>query len=271
MQKVSKNIQLQYEGFLNTPLLWKKDKIFSLSQFNPKSSKTLQFQTTKKLETRLGKRVEQFAMFSFQQQKNTTILAENIQIQNKTITVGELDCILIQNEKPIHIEIVYKFYLYDKSNGTTEIEHWIGPNRRDNLFKKLTKLVNQQFPLLYNKHTKTLLEVLEISPENFTQKVFFKAQLFIPLKSVNKKFPLINNKCIVGFYIHLNELDYLNHCKFFIPQKLDWLLAIQTQVNWQTYTSFKEKIMEFHLQKSAPLCWLKNAKGNTQKFFVVWW
>ena len=65
---------------------------------------------------------------------------KNYQIQNKKTTVGELDFILQKNHSPIHLEVIYKFYLYDDTFGNSEIEHWIGPNRNDNLVKKLTKL-----------------------------------------------------------------------------------------------------------------------------------
>ena len=82
--------------------------------------------------------------------KEIKILAENVQIQNEKTTVGEIDCILTTAKKPVHLEIIYKFYLYDKSVGTNELEHWIGPNRRDSLVSKLNKLKDKQLPLLYN-------------------------------------------------------------------------------------------------------------------------
>jgi hypothetical protein len=267
----SKNIQLQYEGFLNTPLLWNETEIFNLSQFEIYTLNSTPFNSTKKPEIRLGKRVEQFAVFTFQQQKNVEILAENAHIQDEKTTIGELDCILKVEEHPIHIEIVYKFYLYDETVGTTEIEHWIGPNRRDSLFQKLTKLKDKQLPLLYNKKTLPLLGELNISAKNIIQKVYFKAQLFVPLSYLKKDFFIVNNNCIIGFYIHFKELENLNNCKFFIPKKLDWLLEIQTQTNWINFSAFTKKINEFHAVKSAPLCWLKYPNGETQKFFVVWW
>lgn len=267
----SKDIQLQYEGFLNTPLLWKSDTVFGLKQFELATEKTQQFNVPDKPELRLGKRVEQFSFFSFQQNKTIEILVENLQIQDGTRTVGEIDCLLLKNKQPVHIEIIYKFYLYDSSVGTTEIEHWIGPNRRDSFFQKLTKLKNKQLPLLQSKYTKSYLNNLYFSSDNFTQNVFFKAQLFVPLNDLNKPFLEINNDCINGFYVYASEIKKFNDCKFFIPTKVDWLKEVQTNINWLNYLSFETQISIFLKEKSAPLCWLKYPNGTTKKFFIVWW
>ncbi len=271
MKENSKDIQLQYEGFLKTPLLWEKDTVFGLTQFEVNSAKTTQFNSFEKAEIRLGKRVEQFSFFTFQQDSTIQILAENIQIQDGTRTVGEIDCLLLKNKQPIHIEIVYKFYLYDKSVGNTEIDHWIGPNRRDSFHQKLTKLKQKQLPLLQSAHTKRYLKKQKITSEEILQNVYFKAQLFVPLTELNNTFSTINNNCIYGFYVFLNELEQFSNCKFYIPTKVDWLKEIQITSNWISIDPFKEKITHFLNQKSAPLCWIKYPNGKTQKFFVVWW
>lgn len=271
MAENSKDIQLQYEGFLKTPLLWQGVNTFGLKQFETKNEIIHQFNSNKKMEIRLGKRVEQFAFFTFQLNKTTEILVKNLQIQDGKRTVGELDCLLLKNKQPIHIEIIYKFYLYDPSVGTTEIEHWIGPNRRDSFFQKLTKLKNKQLPLLQSEYTKSYLNKLYFTTDDFKQNVFFKAQLFVPLSKLNKSFPDINNNCISGFYINASELKQFEDCKFFIPTKVDWLKEVQTNVNWLRYVSFEKQITIFLNEKSAPLCWLKRPNGKIQKFFIVWW
>lgn len=271
MTENSKDIQLQYQGFLNTPLLWQGDSIFDLNQIDINIEETQQFNSTKKIEIRLGKRVEQFTFFTLQQETSIQLLTENLQIQDGTRTVGEIDCLLLKNKQPTHIEIIYKFYLYDSTVGNTEIEHWIGPNRRDSFFQKLTKLKNKQLPLLLNKFTKPYLEKLHLNRETIQQNVFFKAQLFVPFNDLNNTFPEINNDCIFGFYIRLNELSQFSDCKFYIPTKVDWLKEIQTNVNWLNHSRFEEQITIFLNQQSSPLCWLKHPNGKTQKFFVVWW
>lgn len=271
MDLKTKDIQLQYYGFLNTPQLWSKNEVFELQQFKLQKIKTPLFEGFLPKNQRLGKRVENFLSHQLKQDATINILVENIQIQNNKITLGELDCILTQNNKPIHLEVIYKFYLYDTSVGETELEHWIGPNRRDSLVAKLNKLKEKQLPLLYNSFTKPLLKKLHLKTDTIQQQVVFKAQLFIPFNTRNIDFKPLNSNCVKGFYIHFNQLQQFNMCKFYIPSKTNWLQEIQIQTKWQSFEKFFQKIEVFLDQKSAPLCWLKYANGETEKFFVVWW
>jgi len=267
----TKNIQLQYEGYFNTPPLWNGDEIFGLKQFKIGKFPTSKFEGSIFKNLRLGKRVEKFVIHELNQHKEIKILAENVQIQNEKTTVGEIDCILTTAKKPVHLEIIYKFYLYDKSVGTNELEHWIGPNRKDSLVAKLIKLKEKQLPLLYNTYTSKFLKKLNLEAKNLQQQVCFKAQLYVPLKLINNSFKEINNDCIKGFYIHFNELNQFVDCKFYIPTKINWLQEIQTQTTWISYARFYTKIKEILNENTAPLCWLKYPNGEVQKFFVVWW
>jgi uncharacterized protein len=267
----TKDIQLQYEGFLNTPLLWETNAILNLKQFKLPKQKTQQFKGVLAKNLRLGKRVEQFVISEIQQHNTINILIENAQIQNGKTTVGELDILIEQHKKPIHLEVIYKFYLYDASVGKTELDHWIGPNRKDSLIAKLTKLKEKQLPLLYNPFTKPLLNKLNLTAETVKQLVLFKAQLFVPFQEKKIQFKLLNSSCVKGFYIHFNELQLFTSCKFYIPSKINWLQEIQTQTKWQNFEPFYQKVEVLLKNQTAPLCWLKYPTGETQKFFIVWW
>ncbi|MEX1382947.1 DUF1853 family protein, partial [Lutibacter sp.] len=267
----SKAIQSQYEGFFNTPQLWKNNDVFGLQQFELSKIKNTTFEGVLQKNQRLGKRVESFLSHQLKLDASIKILVENTQIQNKKITVGELDFLIETPKKRIHLEVIYKFYLFDASVGETKLEHWIGPNRRDSLVSKLNKLKDKQLPLLYNPFTKPLLTKLNLKTEIIQQQVLFKAQLFIPFQTNNTEVKPLNNNCIKGFYIHFNELQQFNSCKFYIPSKINWLQEIQTQTKWQSFEQFVQTIEAFLNQKSAPLCWLKHPNGETEKFFVVWW
>ncbi len=267
----SKEIQLQYEGFLQTPLLWSSKEIFSLEQLNLSKKQVTIFEENIQKKLRLGKRVERFVCNELNQHKTITILKENIQIQDGNITIGEIDCLLKQQGKPIHLEIVYKFYLYDETAGSTELEHWIGPNRKDSLVKKLTKLKEKQLPLLFKPQTKLSLEKLKICANEIKQLVYFKAQLFVPYQQKHSAFKLINNNCINGFYIYFQELSQFLECKFHIPTKVNWLQETKTQVNWISFKKFKLAIEVFMQNKTSPLCWMKQPNGKIYKIFIVWW
>ena len=269
MDAKSKNIQAQYEGYLHTPTLW-KNRLLGLKQIEFSTDKEIVFNESIPVNLRLGKRVERYVSAELQQNKDITILIENVQVQDEKITIGEIDCILKQNNTPIHLEIIYKFYVYDERKGTTEIEHWIGPNKNDTLLKKLIKLKEKQLPLLYNPLTKTILDNLSLKTDEVQQVVCFKAQLFVPYKK-EVEFKELNAACINGFYVPIADITQFTDCKFFIPSKINWLLEVQTQVQWLNYNLFLEKVTSITNEKTSPLCWIKFPNGNIQKFFVVWW
>lgn len=270
MNLKSKNVQLQYEGYLNTPLLWENDSVFSMQQFQLSPHQPMVFNEILTKHIRLGKLVERFVITELKHDQSIKILKENPQIQNDKITVGEMDCIFKKDGIPIHMEIVYKFYLYDETN-TSEIERWIGPNRRDSLLMKLEKLKNKQLPLLYNSASKPLLDSLNLISEEIQQYVFFKAQLFVPWEKENVSFIQLNKACVKGFYIKFTKLRAFTECKFFIPSKKNWLIEVQTQTDWMTYKNFIPKINLMIENKTSPMCWIKFPNGQVEKFFVVWW
>ena len=270
MHKPSKNIQLQYEGYLNTPLLWSDRPLLGLEQLQFTKQLTTHFYEDISNSMLLGKRVERFVNAELVQLENIQILLENAQIQNQKVTIGEIDCILKQADIPIHLEIVYKFYLYDASVGSTEIDHWIGPNRKDSLVQKLSKLQDKQLPLLHSTYAKSVLNKVNIDPEHTVQKVLFKAQLFTPFQK-QVEFNLLNQNCLRGFYIPISKIQQFSTCKFYIPIKVDWLIEVQKYVEWLSFDQFEKRITLLISEKRAPLCWIKFPNGIMQKFFVIWW
>lgn len=260
--------QQRFYGYQSTPLLW-QGELHGLTQFELKQIDT-KIDSRIDDTIRLGNYVERLVSFEFSNQDSIKILKENAQIISNKTTLGEIDCLLTKNGKPFHIEIAYKFYLYDPNVGNSFLDYWIGPNRRDSLQLKLQKAKNKQFPLLYKKDCKPLLDELNLKIEDIRQRAFFKAQLFIPFQS-EIDFPELNPNCVQGFYTNISELELFKDCKFYIPRKLDWLIEPHTQVEWINFNSTKQRILEFHKKKSAPLCWMKQPNGEINKVFIVWW
>lgn len=267
----AKHIQLQFEGFCNTPLLWKNDAVFNLNQYYLKTETIPQFNGFISKNLRLGKRVERFVAYLLKQHLNCTILAENIQIQEYKNTVGEIDFLLIENNIPIHLEVVYKFYLYNNTIGTDEIEHFIGPNKKDSLLQKLIKLKQKQLPIIYHKATENVLNKLQIPLNQIQQKVLFKAQLFFPFNEPTQKLTLLNNQCKAGYYIGYTAISVFKDCKFFLPLKANWLQTINLHVKWLSFNEFMVLINPIIQQKTSPLCWVKKTNGEVFKLFIVWW
>lgn len=270
MESGSNQIQLQFNGYYNTALLWKDKPLFGMEQLQLSGQRTKEMTLKIPDRIRLGNRVELFVFEDLKRIDRIEILTENNQVLDGKITVGELDCILRWNDIPVHLEIVYKFYLYDPETGKDEIGHWIGPNRNDSLLQKLTKLRDKQFPLIDHEQSRELLRQLDIDRDLLQQRVLFKAQLFAPFNQ-HVKFKALNKDCLQGFYIKQNDLMQFSDCVFFIPKKEDWLLEIHRGQNWLNYEQFRIRTEVMLHRFKAPLSWIKFPDGRIQKFFVVWW
>lgn len=270
-------IPLQFSGFLKTPSLWTDDNNFPFPQFFLKEQKV-----PEDLENKivipgfpvLGKRIEYFFEAYLNSFTEEQVLAKNVQVRSGKITVGELD-FLLKNRRTgeiSHVELVYKFYVYDPALPAEE-QRWIGPNKKDTLVKKLSKLKSQQFPLLFKEETKPLLDTLEIRTQNIKQKVCFLANLFIPLPLMNKNFPIINNECIQGFWIKYSEFNETSFgaFKFFSPKKQDWVIAPKNGTIWFSFSEIKQQLKTLLDRQKSPLLWMKINQKEYSRFFVVWW
>ena len=167
--KMNNRIKEQLLGFLNTPPLWKDHDLFDLLQFpfpDPPVTELLNSRVEiPGLETNfvLGKRMEIFFDHLLKNSEKYEVIGKNLQIFQGKLTLGELDFLIknMENNTFHHIELVYKFYVYD-SSYENELERWIGPNRRDSLLQKIEKLNQRQFPILFKPESKKLLSELNL-------------------------------------------------------------------------------------------------------------
>lgn len=262
----------RFKGFQNTPLLWHCDTIESLRQFSISPTYLDYNPETTHKKLRLGKWIEIFTMFQLQQIEGIKIVAENLQIKDNKQTIGEIDVLLVKEEQPIHLEIAYKFYLYDdRQEYDSPLEYWIGPNRTDSLSLKLKKLIGKQLPLLHKPETQNTLKTLGLESNNFKQFVNFKAQLFLPYHKSFINFNVLNKECVKGFYIHFDEIELLKNNQFYIPNKLDWLVEPNLNVVWLNFDDALIALKKFITEKQSPLCWLKDENNELTKCFVTWW
>lgn len=264
------HLQQLYQGYLNTPELWRTNTLMELQQFQSSLQNTSKFRRSIDKPLRLGQLAEQFVFNQLEQTDGCTILAENIQIQKEKLTLGELDALIELDEAHIHLEIVYKFYLYDASLGDSEIERWIGPNRNDSCIEKITKLKRKQLPLLYTSECQSALENIELNPTMFQQQILFKAQLFIPYNT-SVVLEELNQDCLRGFYINKEQLEDFKSFKFYIPSKLDWLLEPHQNVDWISYSNVIDEAKHFLEKKKSPIVWIKTFETKIHKCFLVWW
>ena len=260
--------QLRFEGFLKTPTLWESSPVYELIQFEIEQ-KSIGIDTEIDTKLRLGKYVERFVSHQLINTESISLIAENIQISKDRITLGELDCLLYKNANPIHLEVIYKFYLYDPTKQG--LHCWIGPNKKDRLVEKLEKLQQKQLPLLYSKECEKYLKSISLHSSDFSQQVYFKAQLFVPLGMQTSIDVNINTDCIIGFYCTPLELTTFKNAKFYIPSKKDWLIIPHTNVAWMGYEKYLEQSKNYLDRQFSPMCWMKTNKGELKKFFLIWW
>ncbi|NJB82522.1 DUF1853 family protein [Wenyingzhuangia aestuarii] len=265
-------LEYQYEGLRVQPNLWKEDSFFDYPQIDVPFTKNIlltDIDTSK--HHRLGKLVEVFYHKNLEAQTGYTPLANNVQIQiDKHQTIGELDYICTTPQGTTHIELTYKFYLY-KTDKTYELDRWVGPNLKDSLIQKLTKLKEKQFPLIHNPICKALFANKGIATDNIIQNVHFKAQLYIPLSLKNHTFSHINNDCIKGYYISVKEIDFLFPLALYhVPVKQDWLIDPSHNKDWIPFVDAKPLILEQIAVQHSPLIWIKR-NDIFERFFITFW
>ncbi len=268
----------QFEGFIDTPSIFKNSEFsgFKLFKFPDKisnvTSKNLDKDFSKNLV--LGKRVEHFFLETIKDSSKYQLIAHNIQIHDTHRTLGELDFIIreLKTLKILHIELMYKFYVYDPEL-TGEMERWVGPNKKDSLLQKIQKVKTNQFPLLHTHETKEYLRSIDLDSEDIEQEICFKACLFIPKEVESSNFPHINEQCIIGSWIHLEDFrEYnLEGSQFFAPDKQDWPIDPKNGEEWFNFMQLEEQIQHLHSRKKSPLVWIKKIDGSFERIIVVWW
>lgn len=224
----------------------------------------------------LGKRGERFFDFAIKQSSRYQMKTQNLQVIYEMKTLGEFDFFVedLEERSSLHIELVYKFYLFDASvSKEEELKCWIGPNRRDSFLRKIHRLKTHQLPLVFRKESEGILQQQQINPRKLKQKVCFKANLFVHKTSKKTTYELINPKAIVGYWMHLHEFtkeEFGEDC-YYSPQKKDWPVHPKHQEEWKGYSSILQEIKYLFKHQKATFIWRKKIDNSYERFFVVWW
>ncbi|WP_422823619.1 DUF1853 family protein [Vreelandella janggokensis] len=101
--------------------------------------------------SRMGHYHEQLWHWLLDRAPNTRLLAHNVRITRKRITLGELDMLYRRRDQPapVHLEVAIKFYLGlpEGPGEATSQSRWIGPGGLDSLALKYCHLQRHQLPL----------------------------------------------------------------------------------------------------------------------------
>lgn len=270
-------LEEQFIGFLAASEIFTENAIFDYPAYQ--TSKWQQGNRTPEIsippESVLGKRMEHFFACYISQFTSEEILLKNQQIIQNKETLGEIDFLLkdTASEEISHVELIFKFYLFDPETGTSELDHLIGPNKRDSLNQKLERLQKRQFPLLFHEATKELLNARDIDVQHVVQKMCFKASVFLPKQMENHSFRYINPATISGFWIKASEFTFEDYGKnlFFTPKKKFWPVLPDSNKTWYSFEDIEKQIAPLLNKKYAPLLWMKLPNGVYVRLFIVWW
>ncbi len=220
---------------------------------------------------RLGHLAEKVVSALIKSSANYEVLQENIQVMENEKTIGEIDFLIkeIATNRLIHMELAYKFYLFDPNLSSEPTNNWIGPNRNDSLKEKLEKLKKKQFPLLYHNCTKSTLSNIEI--DNVSQALCLLVSLFIPYEYKGRFNPIFE-KAIKGYYLNFKTFISLNNSAktYHIPSKREWGMDPSENDSWEDFNGVEKYIETSMKEKQAPLVWQKH-RGSFSSFFIVWW
>ena len=275
----------RFKAFYKTASLW-SGSLLGLQQFPLKEFDFSHLNEEEALElpaipqgTVLGKRAEYFFKFCIEKCQNYDLVLSNAQIFNKKVTIGELDYIVQETTtgQLVHIELVYKFYIYnpdfqssEKDDRLIELSKYRGPKGRDNLIRKINHLKNHQLPLLYHPETEALLNSHSISIENIKQQVCFLAHVFIPHKFWNFKFKYINKACIVGYYFNISAFAKAEtQNTYYLPEKFAWKMSPYPTALEHTFHEVLESATQSLERGFAPLVWMQLETGKFERFFIV--
>lgn len=265
-------IKAQCLGFLNTPPLWRGNQ-FDIQQFNFPDLKlnTIQPEALPQ-NLRLGHQVEHIFKQLIEQSNSYNILVYNLPIRHEKRTLGEIDFILQDNinNKLIHVELTYKFYIID-TDITDPIQRLIGPNRRDTFFLKKEKIKNIQFPLLHAHEGIEALAKLGIDHKAIEHQCCFKAQLFIPYGQKTTQIEPFNKDCITGLWLRFDDFDNpeFQKAQFYIPTKSEWIIEPHDEVSWQSHQESITDIRQRLVRGHAPMVWCKAQKNSIKKIFIL--
>ena len=240
---------------------------FNLSELNLETD--LKFQLPVNL--RLGHLVERIVSELIKSSTNYDVLHENVQLMEEKNTIGEIDFIIEEKntKQVIHMELAYKFYLFDPSISTEIINNWIGPNRNDSLIMKLKKTKRKQFPLLYHNSAKSKFNNIDIG--EVSQALCLLVSLFIPYE-YKDNFVTSYQKAVKGYYLNLDTFNRLDNSSktYYVPLKKEWGIEPSENEVWTDFNGIEKHIGNSIKEKQAPLVWQKH-EGSYAAFFIVWW
>ncbi len=150
----------------------------------------------------MGRYFEQLLFYLLARDPYYEILAENRQVFDGKITIGELDLIVRNKERGAleHWEIALKFYLQVENHPAAQ--HMLGPSTKDNLHKKLIKLIDAQLPLSQKAEIQADFPAVQA-------KLFVKGIFFYPWEKTACLSTAVNAQHLQGSWLKIGQIAEL--------------------------------------------------------------
>ncbi len=205
-----------------------------------------------RLSLRLGIRYESLWQSITRQIPDCDVLATNVQVQENHRTLGEFDLLYKAGQHTIHQELAIKFYLGTPGSRGDWCE-WIGPDKADQLARKLRLMFDHQITLSDTEAGKNTLLALTGTPQHWQKEILLQGYLFYPWRQPCASPFGANTQHLRGDWLPLQQLEeYLMPFAsdvFMVPQRQHWL-ALR---HWhQSEKSFdKVALLQYLLERFA--------------------
>lgn len=218
--------------------------------------------------------MERFFSHYLKESDRYELLAENLQLIENKVTIGELDFLIrdTTNQSIIHLEIACKFYIHRPKTPGHSLDQWIGPNRKDRLVDKLQKLRDRQFPLLNHPIAQEKLKNYNLEDQDIQQMLFLPGLLFSSFENGIYD-NSINPEAVQGYWLSASQFEAkaLDECQLAIPEKENWLVHPSCNEDWFSPDTIIPKVKDRLEVQRSPMIWLKRSDGLYERFFVLWW
>ncbi len=189
--------------------------------------------------SRLGIRYEALWQSLYLHVPHYQPLAANLPVRDSQRTLGEYDLLYRVNspsQEPqfYHQELAIKFYL-GKKHSAGDWYDWIGPDKKDQLGRKMELMLNRQMTLADTPEGHQVAQ--ELCPDNtagiWQKELLLQGYLFYPWQQSCLPPKQSNPNHLRGDWLHFSQLgDYLDTLEeqdFIIPCRQHWLGLEQPQ------------------------------------------
>ncbi|WP_157976403.1 DUF1853 family protein [Parahaliea mediterranea] len=231
---------------------------------------------------RLGLYFEALWHFFLTRDSAVDLLAHNLPVRKGGRTLGEFDCLYYchRRQRPVHLELAVKFYLHH-GGSAGEWRHWLGPNSRDRLDRKLARLLHHQSAL--SQIDAGQAQLAQRGIDSPLTEIELKGYLFHHWQQPAPRGPYgVNPARRLQRWCHLRELNALmagdgvknsDGKRYRTLARLDWLapaLGDDADHPALTATALRQQLQaHFAGRGSAQLVAALDAAGKeSQRFFV---